>query len=140
MILLAAAVLVAVSAVIFWRALPGALRKKPAIIVKKKTPKKLSVAPAVVLPAVEKRIKRPSVVIVMDDFGNNAAGLDAVFDIGEPITLSVLPGLPFSKQTAGAARTRGYEVILHLPLEAKSGAIKQEAGTITSGMADGEIA
>ncbi|MBL7069332.1 MAG: divergent polysaccharide deacetylase family protein [Candidatus Omnitrophica bacterium] len=55
--------------------------------------------------------------IVLDDFGYNLNNLEEVWELGVPITLSILPNLTFSKAIARAAGNRGIEHILHLPLE-----------------------
>ena len=64
----------------------------------------------------KKRFANPRVVIVLDDFGNNMNNVEALFSIGIPVTLSILPNLKYSSRIAREALDRGYEVILHLPL------------------------
>lgn len=107
--------------------------KKPAIVsvTKKKVP---------ALPSITKKVKHPKIAIVMDDFGYNMNNVEALFDIGEPVTLSILPNLKYSSQIANLARSRGYEVILHLPLEPQRKDVKEEPDTIKSGLSDAEIA
>lgn len=91
------------------------------------------------LPAVAKKYRSAKVAIVIDDFGYNKNNLEALFAINKPVTLSILPDLRYSRQIAGLARSRGYEAILHLPLEAKAKEVKEEADTIRSGMSEKEI-
>ena len=81
----------------------------------------------------------PRVVIVMDDFGYNINTLDQIFNIKKAVTFSILPNLPYSKRVAQLASSKGYEVILHLPLESKDKAAPTEAGTIKTDMTESEI-
>ena len=56
--------------------------------------------------------------LVVDDLGyDRAAGLRAVALPG-PIACAVLPHAPYSRLLAEAARARGKEVLLHLPMPA----------------------
>lgn len=88
-------------------------------------------APAAASKVRAKRAAR--IAIVMDDFGYNMNNIDALFAIGEPVTLSVLPNLRRSRDVAESARRHGYEVILHLPLEASRNDVREEDGTLKSG-------
>lgn len=104
--------------------------------VKKAAPKEKSkAAPA----PVSKKFQHPKVAIVMDDFGNNTNDLETFFAISKPITLSILPNLRYSKEIASEAHSKGYEVILHLPLEPHRKDVKEESDTIKSGMSEKEI-
>jgi len=76
--------------------------------------------------------------IVLDDFGYNFNNVETLFSIGEPVTLSILPNLPYSGRIARAAARRNFEVILHLPLEPKEEA-SLEDGTLTTDMSEEEI-
>ena len=60
------------------------------------------------------------IAIVLDDWGYDPTVLSYLFEIKSPITISVLPNLRYSKQIAEDARKKGYQVMLHLPLESKS--------------------
>jgi len=79
------------------------------------------------------------VAIVLDDFGYNMNNVDYLFEAGEPVTLSILPGLSYSGKVANAARENGYESILHLPLEPYDGGGRLEKNTIMSDMDEDEI-
>jgi len=65
--------------------------------------------------------------------------LDRLFAIKIAVTFSVLPNLPYSKRIASLASSKGYEVILHLPLESKDEAAPAETGTIMTGMGEKDI-
>jgi polysaccharide deacetylase 2 family uncharacterized protein YibQ len=58
------------------------------------------------------------IALVFDDLGYTTDGLAGeLLALGTPLTFSVLPGLPRSEAFAAAARARGHEVLLHLPME-----------------------
>jgi len=93
-----------------------------------------------VLPALTvKKVRNPRVAIVMDDFGYNMNDFELLFDTKQPITLAILPEQQYTRDIAELARSRGYEVILHLPLEAKSKNASEENDTIKTGMSDREV-
>jgi len=84
-------------------------------------------------------VKKAKVAIVIDDLGYNAANINSIFDINKPVTLSVLPNLPYSRTIAAGAAEKGYEIILHLPLESFQDEAPAEEATISSGMEDKEV-
>lgn len=92
-----------------------------------------------VLPAITKNFANPKIAIVIDDFGYNTNNLEKFLSTGEPITLSILPNQPYSVKVAEVAHSRGYETMLHLPLEPKDSKVKGEPGTIKSSMSDSQI-
>lgn len=114
-------------------------KERHAPVVKKAERRPVAQKKVAALPAITKKVSNPRIAIVLDDFGYNTADMEDFFDIGEPITLSVLPNLPYSSKTAEMAHSRGYEVILHLPLEPKGSGVQEEPSTIRSSMTDQEI-
>jgi polysaccharide deacetylase 2 family uncharacterized protein YibQ len=90
-------------------------------------------------PEAAKKSAKPKVAIVIDDFGYNMTSVNMLFAIQQPVTLSVLPHVKYSKEVARLARSKGYEVILHLPLESSRSDVQEEANTITTKMSDKEI-
>jgi len=81
---------------------------------------------------------RGRIAIVLDDWGYNTNNLSAFSDLKTPITISILPNLPYSKQVAQAAKRQGHQLILHLPLESK-GNEHAEKDTLYCNMNEGEI-
>jgi len=81
---------------------------------------------------------RPKLAIVLDDWGYSTKNLDAVLQIDKPVTLSVLPGLPYSTLVAQKANGHGHEVILHMPMEPKA-KMRLELATLYTNMTDDEI-
>jgi polysaccharide deacetylase 2 family uncharacterized protein YibQ len=55
--------------------------------------------------------------IILDDLGSDRAAADQVFALAYPLTVSVLPGHAHSAEIAEEAHRRGYEVMLHLPMQ-----------------------
>lgn len=83
-------------------------------------------------------VHKGSIVLVMDDAGNNLHELDAFLAFSGPLTIAVLPGLPYSAEAARRIRNSGKEVILHQPMEAIGGQ-NPGPGAIYSSMSDAEI-
>ncbi len=77
-------------------------------------------------------------VLVIDDAGNNLRDLDSFLKFPGPITISVLPGLAYSAETARRVRAAGKELFLHQPMEPLNG---QDPGprAIKTGMSPAEI-
>ena len=81
------------------------------------------------------------VALVMDDMGNSLEALDELIDLGESVTISILPHSPYCRETAEIAHREGIEVLLHLPLESLNSQ-DSEAGTgglIHSGMNEADV-
>jgi uncharacterized protein len=55
--------------------------------------------------------------IILDDLGSDRAAADSIFALPYPLTISVLPHHAHSVEIAGEAHRRGYEVMLHLPMQ-----------------------
>jgi polysaccharide deacetylase 2 family uncharacterized protein YibQ len=73
----------------------------------------------------------PRIAIIIDDLGYHmAAGRRAVALPG-PVVCAILPGTPRATQLAKAARERGKEVLLHLPLQSVHHDGPAEPGSIT---------
>jgi len=85
----------------------------------------------------EKKYTR--VALVVDDWGYNKKNVDRVFELGIPVTLSILPNLTYSKTIAREASKRNYQTILHLPLEPHHDKMPLEKETIFCDMEREEI-
>ena len=68
------------------------------------------------------------VAFVIDDWGYSLNNVEALLEIDRPVTLAVLPHLRYSKEISKLVRKNGknYDVILHLPLESKSGKASEQ--------------
>jgi polysaccharide deacetylase 2 family uncharacterized protein YibQ len=82
----------------------------------------------------DERIKG-KIAIIIDDFGNRwDAFVRSFLDLNVDLTVSVIPGLEMSSRVAREMSERGYEVILHLPMEPISGKYKDDGYIILSNM------
>jgi hypothetical protein len=61
--------------------------------------------------------KRPKVAIIIDDIGYDRHLAEAFMDMGAPMTFSILPESPFGSALARRMKAKGYELMLHLPME-----------------------
>lgn len=78
---------------------------------------------------------QPAVSIIIDDLGNQQrSGLRAI-DLPGPITYAILPHRPFTRLLARYAHGQNKEVMIHVPMEAESGAALGP-GALVSDMAE----
>ena len=77
--------------------------------------------------------------IIIDDLGSDRAAADAVFALGYPLTVSVLPNHEHSTEVAEEARRRGLQVMLHLPMQSVANETP-EAQELRPGMPAQEVA
>jgi polysaccharide deacetylase 2 family uncharacterized protein YibQ len=73
-------------------------------------------------PPTRKKIKpyagqRPRVAIIIDDLGNDRRIAENFMEIDAPLTISILPQSPFTKQIVKKARQKGLDIMLHQPME-----------------------
>jgi hypothetical protein len=121
---------------IFWRSSHAPKRK---VVVVKKAVVAKEAAKKRKFTAIQKKYSSPKVAIVIDDFGYNVNNIDRLLAIKKPVTFSILPNLPYSKRVDELASAKGYETILHLPLESNDNDAPPEIGTIKTGMGDKEM-
>lgn len=83
---------------------------------------------------------KPKVAIIIDDFGNGQKGTKEMLNMPFKFTVAVMPFLPTSRSDAELAHKQGYDVIVHMPMEPKTGkASWLGPGAITSDLSDDEI-
>ena len=89
-----------------------------------------------------KNIQRQSgkIAIVIDDFGyfNNKI-TESFLELEYPVTLSILPGLKYTKKIAEKAKQYGKQIMLHLPMEPKRGKVEQTDFTILTNLSEYQI-
>ncbi len=85
--------------------------------------------------------KKAKVAVVIDDFGqSNPGGAEEILSIDSPLTFAVMPNGDYSRRQAILAAKRGYEVIVHLPMQPLKGKPSWLGpGAITAGMNADEI-
>ena len=84
------------------------------------------------------RVGAPRLAIILDDFGTDRSVADSVFALPYPLTLSFLPYHANSREIAEEAHRRGYEVMLHLPMQSLGNEMP-EAQQLHSGMSSSQI-
>jgi polysaccharide deacetylase 2 family uncharacterized protein YibQ len=81
---------------------------------------------------------RPIVAIVIDDVGIDRPHSKRAWELPGPLTLSFLPYARDLREQARAARARGQELMLHMPME-PTGRADPGPGALLVSMSDGEI-
>jgi len=80
----------------------------------------------------------PRLAIILDDLGSDRDAAEAIFALHEPLTLAVLPLHVHSTEIAEEAKSRGYDVMLHMPMQAVGNELP-EAQQLYSGMSQEEL-
>jgi polysaccharide deacetylase 2 family uncharacterized protein YibQ len=76
------------------------------------------------------------VAIIIDDMGDSLEALQEVCDLGQPVTISILPFSRYAEETARIAHENGLEVMLHLPGESLN---HEEGNSSTLGLIKSEM-
>jgi polysaccharide deacetylase 2 family uncharacterized protein YibQ len=77
--------------------------------------------------------------IILDDVGTDRGAAEAIFALRYALTISVLPNRPHSVEIAEEAHRRGYQVMLHLPMESLGNG-KPEPQELRHGMRANDVA
>jgi polysaccharide deacetylase 2 family uncharacterized protein YibQ len=80
----------------------------------------------------------PKIAIIIDDLGSSKNAAISVFNINVSLTLSILPHEIYTVWIADEGHRRGYDVIGHIPMEAKEPHALGKGGLYTW-MTDSEI-
>jgi polysaccharide deacetylase 2 family uncharacterized protein YibQ len=80
----------------------------------------------------------PRLAIILDDLGSDRAAAETIFALPYPLTLSVLPNHEHSTEIANEAHRRGYQVLLHLPMQSIANETP-EAEELRTGMQATEV-
>lgn len=85
-------------------------------------------------------LKKRSLSIVIDDFGNNMEGTKEMLDLPISLTVAVMPLMDTTKEDAELAHRMGHEVIVHMPMEPLKGKRSWLGpGAITTDLSNEEI-
>lgn len=84
------------------------------------------------------RAGAPRLAIILDDFGTDRSAAESVFALPYPLTLSFLPFHPDSREIAEEAHRRGYQIMLHLPMQSLGNEMP-ESQQLHSGMSSSQI-
>ena len=79
------------------------------------------------------------IAIVIDDLGHDRAAAERLLALGLPLSYAVLPFENHSVEVAELLRSRGAEILLHLPMEPEGGA-DPGPGALTERMSPAEAA
>lgn len=96
-------------------------------------------APAAAQPEPPLKPGSPRLTIVIDDLGGSLDQARDLLDLGLPVTFSIMPNLPHTRDIDDMAAKAGMEVILHQPMDAR-GTATQPVGALRSGMTVPETA
>ena len=84
--------------------------------------------------------KKPCIAIVIDDFGyRNDHVIDGFLTLNVQISYAVIPGHNYSSQFAREAHSKGFEVLVHMPMESHEKTEGKESYMIHSSMTPFEI-
>lgn len=89
--------------------------------------------------ATEPTESRARIALVIDDLGRSLGDLETLDALGVPLTFSVLPFEVLTPQVVAEIDRRGWEMLLHLPMEPKSG-VDPGPGALTSMMTEEQLA
>ncbi len=70
-----------------------------------------------VKPPPREKVKKPRVAIVIDDIGNDLGIARDLLNLPVPVTLSIFPFAPHAREIAREAVSKGYDILMHLPME-----------------------
>jgi uncharacterized protein len=89
-------------------------------------------------PAPHPQVSGPRLAVILDDVGANDSAVESIFALHYPLTLSVLPNHPRSAEVAEEAHKRGYQVMLHLPMESLADQMR-ESQELRPGMSSPQV-
>ena len=81
---------------------------------------------------------RGAIAVVLDDVGNADGSLERLARLDGPLAIAVLPDAPLAREAAALAKRKGWDLLVHLPMEGVRG--PAEPGTISSSDDDATIA
>lgn len=77
--------------------------------------------------------------ILIDDGGNNSAHGARILALDNRLTLAILPNTPFAAEIADKGAQKGFEIMLHMPMETDSPTVRPVPGTVETKMGEEEI-
>ena len=83
--------------------------------------------------------QRPRIAIVIDDMGVDRARSTRTVQLPAPLTLSYLAYAHALKAQADNAKSKGHELMLHVPMEPESATVDPGPNVLLVGMTDAEI-
>lgn len=77
--------------------------------------------------------------VLIDDGGNNSSHGDRILALDNRLTLAILPNTPFAVEIAEEGAEKGFEIMLHMPMETDSETVQSVPGTVFTKMGKEEI-
>ncbi len=73
--------------------------------------------------------RRPGgvVAVVLDDLGYDERALETLAGWDAPLAVAVIPSAPFAGRAVALARAKGWDLLVHLPMEPEAGRSEAEA-------------
>ncbi len=87
-----------------------------------------------------KPINKGEIVFIIDDFGyRNDKVADGFLTLDAPMTYAIIPGHRYSQSFGQAASQKGYEVIIHMPIESRSESKGETEYRLNTGMSEKQV-
>jgi polysaccharide deacetylase 2 family uncharacterized protein YibQ len=67
----------------------------------------------------KKAVYPGTVAIIVDDMGSSLQEANSLMGMNIPLTFSIIPGLPKARELDKVANERGYQILIHIPMEPK---------------------
>lgn len=81
----------------------------------------------------------PIIAIVIDDLGHSERDFSRVMSLGEGITLAFLPYTERVAEFAKRARQKGFEILVHMPMEPTDATVDPGPNALLTGLSDSEL-
>lgn len=81
----------------------------------------------------------PIIAIVIDDLGHAERDFPRVMSLGEGITLAFLPYTERVAEFAKRARQKGFEILVHMPMEPTDATVDPGPNALLTGLSDSEL-
>ena len=72
----------------------------------------------------DKETQKPKVAIILDDGGYRNPEEDPALELLNKLNISILPDTRYNKELAKKAQEKGFEIMLHMPMQTKQGVKK----------------
>jgi len=93
-----------------------------------------------VTPPAQDEKQLPRVAIIIDDLGYDKKIAEKLSKLNAVLTFSILPHSPFQKSIARLSRARGFDTLLHLPMEpVEYPAVNPGPGTLLTSMSPDDL-
>ncbi len=90
--------------------------------------------PADKLPVASAKGGKPRVAVILDDGGYGGPDTEQALALDPNVTLAILPNTPSARSTAERAAAKGFEVMLHMPMETAVKGVRAVDGQLDTSM------